>query len=510
MTTNFIGTYRTTVPILLLLLTGCASIPDDLGRSDVDQLIEDRGLITSKSELSFDSEFIETLTRSELTADVAVRIALNNNPKLKSTYAQLGLAAADVYEASRIRNPIFSASFLDSNQSGERDQITYGLLASFTDLITLPSRKKLARQEFAITKQFVGAEVLAAAIDTERAFYEFVAAKQMMAMRAQIAEASRLSADLAARYYDAGNLTPRELALERAAASEAQMLALEAEANAFAARTNLALQMGLASMDAWDAAPQLPAPLPQEDNLEELLTLAYDSRLDLAAAQAKADMLADRYGYTRWSRWVGELDVGYERERETDGAKLRGPTVEWEVPVFTQKNDQLLRADVNFKIAVNEIERLQNEIQNQVQLAFKETMNAKARVAEFRDRLIPARVEAVKRAQEEESFMLIGIFELLSDKQQEYDAYQGYLESVRDYWLARTELTRAVGTTLPSSAHVGDTYLNVKQYLPKEEQQEKSTAKNHMHHHMDMDSDSDHSSDEINEPQPESPPSHQH
>lgn len=37
------------------------------------------------------------------------------------------------------------------------------------------------------------------------------------------------------------------------------------------------------------------------------------------------------------------------------------------------------------------------------------------------------------------------ILELLLAKQQQYDAYQGYLEAVRDYWLARIDLMRTVG-----------------------------------------------------------------
>lgn len=54
---------------------------------------------------------------------------------------------------------------------------------------------------------------------------------------------------------------------------------------------------------------------------------------------------------------------------------------------------------------------------------------------------------------------------LLATKQQEYNAYQGYLEAIRDYWLARAELTRAVGNSLPSSAHIGEEYLDVDEYL---------------------------------------------
>ncbi len=48
--------------------------------------------------------------------------------------------------------------------------------------------------------------------------------------------------------------------------------------------------------------------------------------------------------------------------------------------------------------------------------------------------------------------MLVGVFDLIRAKQEEYDAYQSYLEAVQDYWLSRTELALAVGAPLPSSA----------------------------------------------------------
>ena len=60
-------------------------------------------------------------------------------------------------------------------------------------------------------------------------------------------------------------------------------------------------------------------------------------------------------------------------------------------------------------------------------MAYAELQNTRARVAEYRTVLIPQRVETVARAQEEVNYMLIGIFELLALKQDEYDAYQGYL-----------------------------------------------------------------------------------
>jgi cobalt-zinc-cadmium efflux system outer membrane protein len=50
--------------------------------------------------------------------------------------------------------------------------------------------------------------------------------------------------------------------------------------------------------------------------------------------------------------------------------------------------------------------------------------------------------------------MLLGVFQLLLAKQAEVEAYRQYIESVRDYWIARAELERAVGTTLKSARQV--------------------------------------------------------
>jgi cobalt-zinc-cadmium efflux system outer membrane protein len=59
--------------------------------------------------------------------------------------------------------------------------------------------------------------------------------------------------------------------------------------------------------------------------------------------------------------------------------------------------------------------------------------------------------QVVRLTQERLNFMLAGQFEALLVRQQEFAAYAGYLEAVRDYWLARVELARATGSTLQPS-----------------------------------------------------------
>lgn len=453
---------RIAAPLIVLGLGGCANVPADLGRSDVDGLVAERGHTVDAGDTA---EVLSSLVSVSLSVDDAVRIALINNPDLQARYAELGFAAADVYEAGRIRNPILSGSVLSSDRQGELDQVAFGLVSSFTDFITLPARKRLATAEYVAVKQQIGSAVLETAADAEFAYYQFVGAKQVAALRTQIAKAAGLSVALAERYHEAGNLTPRELAMQRAAAAEAQLESLAADAEAYAMRTALGTVLGLSVGDTWDAPAQLPLPSANDDSLDELLALAAQSRLDLAAARAHADRVADQRGVTGWTRWLGELDVGVENERETDGARLKGPSVGWGVPLFTQNRDALLRLDADLQVAIAEVRRLALAVKNDVYLAFAKTANARARVKTYRDTLVPARVAVTARAKEEEAFMLIGVFELLETKQQEYDAYQGYLEVVRDYWLARTELTRAVGNTLPGDASIGKERLDVEKLI---------------------------------------------
>ncbi len=45
--------------------------------------------------------------------------------------------------------------------------------------------------------------------------------------------------------------------------------------------------------------------------------------------------------------------------------------------------------------------------------------------------------------------MLIGAFELLSAKRDEIDAYKGYVDALRDFWIASADLREAVGGEFP-------------------------------------------------------------
>ena len=436
-------------------------MPADSGRGDVAALLQARDQATDPADADAARQLLARLGDHPLSAGDAVRLALVNNPRLKSEYARLGFAAADVYDAGRLSNPSLSASVLDSNVSGEASQVGFGLVQSFTNLLLLPARSRFAEGEFESVKQDLGAQVLNLAADVEAAYYRLAGGGQIVTMRETVLKAAQASADLAQRFFDAGNVNRLELALEQAAAAQARLDLLRAQAEVRILRGDLNRLMGLpATEDRWNISGGLPAPVVNEDALPALLKAADASRLDLAAARGRVALFADALRVTRRFRYLGDIDVGVETEREPDRSRITGPTLALELPIFNQGRGRLARAEADLQLAEAELRAREIDISNGVRRAADELDAARTRAGQYRESLIPLREAIVARTQEQVNYMLVGQFELLLAKQQEYDAYQGYLEAVRDYWLARAELAREIGAPLPSSAQIGGDTLD--------------------------------------------------
>lgn len=438
---------------LLAGANGCASVPADWGRGEALALAAERG---RASPATGDVEaWTARLLAAPLTAETAVQLALVHNPELRRETARLGFAAAEVYDAGRLANPVFSLTRLagDSSAAAAVPQLTLGLAVDFANLLFLPANRRIAAAQFEAEKQAVAARAVDLAADVERAWFEAVAAEQLHQMREAASRAQAASAALARRYFEAGNLSPRERAIEQAAASRMALAAISAGAEATVARTRLNRLIGLgAGQGGWRLDARLGEPLPAEDDVAGLQRLALDSRLDVAALRGQAAALADRYGLTRRTRLVNGLTLGIEHERDYDGGRNTGPSLALELPLFNWGGGRTAAAQAALARAEAELDGRVLDVSNEVQLAAARVQAARALSREYRERLIPEQEAVVAQAQAEQNYMLIAVFEVILAQQQVYDAYAGYIAVVRDYWTARTDLARAVGRTLPSTA----------------------------------------------------------
>jgi cobalt-zinc-cadmium efflux system outer membrane protein len=286
------------------------------------------------------------------------------------------------------------------------------------------------------------------------AYYDAVGARQVAQMRATVADAAVASADLAARFKDAGNITALELAIQQAAASQAQLDSERARLAADRAAVALNEKMGLDTNAHWQIVDALPVPTSADASLDVLQQLAREQRADLDSDRRAVVLLEDALGVTRSYRYFGEVDVGAQYERDTDRARLIGPSLSIQLPIFNQGQAAVLRAESLLDAARAQARAKELEISNAVLTANDRVVAARQRIARLGDETIPLREQIVARTQEQVNYMLVGAFDLIRAKQDEYDAYQLYLEAIRDYWLARIELSRAVGGRLPSDLPV--------------------------------------------------------
>lgn len=453
---------RSAPPVTVLaavFLAACASVPSDRGYGDVRQLAADRGQVLPDAVAADRSALVQEILTRPLTQTNAVRVAFINNPRLGADYARLGLTGAEVIQAGRLSNPTFTGGWQYSSRTGDVNRYDLGLTQNFVELLLLPARTRFAKGEFERAKLDATQDLLNLAADVQSAYYGAVGARQVTEMRKTIATAAASSAELSARFQQAGNFTALELALDQATASQAMLDLEQAEADETRADNRLNELMGLSARTHWKVANALPAPVGEEDTLDTLQNLATTKRPDLDSDRRAVALLEDSLGITRRYRFLGSAEVGVQYERDTDRNRLLGPSFSLQLPIFSQGQAPLLRAESQLDAARAELKAKELEVFNGVQSAHDHVMAARKRVERLGGETIPLREKIVARTQEQVSYMLVGIFELLRAKQNEYNAYEQYLEAVRDYWDARVDLARAIGSRLPSDSLIGEAIL---------------------------------------------------
>lgn len=450
-----------------ILLVGCATIPADRGSSVTADLLQPRSALAASFPLAragdAQSEVAKILA-APMSVDDAVRVALLQSARMRVLYAELGFAQADIYDASRLSNP--SLGYLRLTADGGVSKTTWSLSQSFTELLFLGYRNRVGRSQLLQAQQTVASEILALEADVRSAYYDYVSADLVAQMRSRVTALTTASAQYAQQLFDAGNISALQLSREQAQTSAATIQQRTAAVAAQVALSHLMTLLGLPLTTPTTATSAqfvitLPLPTATSADVQTLQSWALAQRLDLAALRAQVDMLNDNLTHTRRWRWLGGVQATAERERESDGEVFTGLGGELELPLFNQGGGNLLRAHANLESARAKLNELQTAIGNDMVVRYAALQAAQANVEEYRQRLVPLRERIVELSQRQQTFMLIGTFELLSIKQEEMDTYQEYLEAMRDYWIAHTELLRTAGGKLPAGADAEDTGISV-------------------------------------------------
>ena len=428
----------------VLVLAGCAGVPLEEGRAKSRDLVQAR--LPARATMQGD---VEQWLAKPLDLETAVRVALLRNPELVASEAQLGLDAADVFEAGRLHNPAIGAALLMPRGDASGNKLTASATLDFAGLLLRRSNRQIAEAVFARTQATVAAQVLALVSRTQRAWVDAVAASQRLAVRQSIQDVAEATAELAVRQAQAGNLPSLQLSIHQAAATEARLASQQAMADLVDARAALQALLGLDAKSSWTLSASLPAPdtLPTLD-FQVLRDRADRERLDLLAARRDVALREKERGLVRKTRLLGQGEVGAEFDREGDGARRVGPSLSLELPLFEQGQGRVARAEARLRGAKAQLRSVELAVDAELQQQLQKLGLARDRAEGYRQSLIPQREAVVARLQERVNYMLDDAFTLLLARQQEYAAYEGYVDAVQAYWRARVDLLHATGSQL--------------------------------------------------------------
>ena len=101
---------------------------------------------------------VAALLSRPLGAEDAVQVALLRNRGLQASYAELGMAQADLVEAGLLQNPVFDTSIRFPDTAHLATDLETGLTQSFLNLLLLPAKKEIAAGQAEATKLRVAAE----------------------------------------------------------------------------------------------------------------------------------------------------------------------------------------------------------------------------------------------------------------------------------------------------------------------------------------------------------------
>ncbi len=434
--------------ILVGLLAACAPLPPKPGFEEVQSLVASRlpqalEWHQSKAERDSHDRAIAAILESPLTLDTALRLALISNPDLQANYEKLGIAYGELVQAGVPANPTLSLSITSSAIGVGRE---IGVVQDLMGLLALAPRKRLASAVFDETKLQTAQHVLTLALEVKKAYFEACAAEEFLHLENDIASAASVAADLAQRQFDAGNIGTRELALRQEFHARAVLRQSRQELARGEMRERLSRLIGLSnSRRNWSLAEFSPAEVIEIPNVDSLAETALKHRFDIAASNKRVERLADALGVANRFRYLSALGVGVNFARDTDGEKLRAPSVSIGLPLWDRNQGARFRMAAELREGERQLEALILDAHNEVRNDYARMVNAQHALQHFEKTLLPLHERIVAETLKFYNGMLLGVYDLLAAKQDQLDAQRDHIEMIKMYHLATADLEHAIG-----------------------------------------------------------------
>lgn len=441
--------------LLCLICSGCSKVPsanDCQVQSEVFRRIDKEVHWNRKSheeeQLCY---LIYHLLESELTVDSAVQVALLNNPEIQATFEEIGIARADLVQAGLLRNPIIDGFVRFPTQNHASINTEFSIAQNFIDFLLIPLRKKIAEAELQQAQLRVANIVLNLAFDVQENYYSLQAEQVNLKLMRPLIDATEASNQLAEGQKEQGNINELEIQKHALEYLEAKVQFSRTQREVIRLREKLNKLLGLNSGETcWRVKEQLPVLPNDEVPLQCLETIALSQRLDLDVARWDVERIARMYGIKQWWTYT-DAAMGISTEKDAEGIRTIGPAFSLQLPLFNYGQADRERIQSMFTQSLHRLSALEILVLSEVRSARDQLIMNRELVTQYLKDLLPLQQAITSSSQKYYNYMALSVYKLLDAKMQEIELQINYTHALRDYWISRVQLDRALGGTLHSA-----------------------------------------------------------
>ncbi len=349
--------------IVFLGLMGCAAVDPEPAWQNVRTLNASRTKsdpvwVRTPEEAAVVDEAVDLMLKDGLNREEALRIAVLKNMGLQARFADLGVSAATVVEASLPTNPTLDGWLGLPGRSGAS---SLGLLAWLSDLWIIPARTAVAELAMKRTEYVVATDIMQTGMMAASAWDRLVAARRELTLAKDLLRLHSATMKRISIRFDHG-LDETAMVQESVAMVAEQRVAIQSAMQTLTeAQTSLA--QILATSEAWMFVPQgatLVATPSSELDINRALETGMSDRLDLYVRRVEVERAASAVGLENALIWRS-VGVGVTKEGQfarvqssnVDADEVFGPTISIEIPIFNQNQAGRAAASYELQRAIN-------------------------------------------------------------------------------------------------------------------------------------------------------------
>ena len=321
--------------------------------------------------------------------------------------------------------------------------LTFNLLS----VLTIPLKTQIEKRRFEQTQRALTMEVLRLASEARKAYILAVAAEENVRYMDKVKTVAESSAELARRMASVGNFNKLSQAREQGFYADAALNHARAAQNQVGSREKLTRLLGLWGADINFKLPERLPDLPAApDDLPNVEQVAMAQRLDVQAIKLGTESLAKNLGLSKATRFINVLEVGPTRVLE--GAKSdpykKGFELSLEIPIFDWGSAKVAKAESLYMQSVNRLAETAVNARSEVRESYQGYRVTYDIAKHYRDEIVPIRKRIAEENLLRYNGMLIGVFDLLADARAQITSVNGYIDALRDFWLAKANLDMAM------------------------------------------------------------------